>query len=97
MDSWHIISGMKVIILLSVAPMFALCLIGLIVSLIQSMTQIQEQTIAHLLRLATLGVIIFFFGEAAKNIMVNYSEEVLSEMSEVKVKFSASDIITKHR
>jgi type III secretory pathway component EscS len=77
MDIDLLIHGVKVISLLSLFPIVVIACVSFTWSLIQSTTQIQEQTIGHLLRLGVFGILLFFFGQFSVNILVDFTQESL--------------------
>lgn len=75
MDTYLILNGVKIIAILSLLPMVVIACVSFTWSLIQSTTQIQEQTIGHLLRLGVFGLLLFFFGHLGVNILVDFTHE----------------------
>jgi type III secretory pathway component EscS len=75
MDTDHIVNGIKIMAIISLLPIIVIAFVSLTWSLIQSTTQIQEQTIGHLLRLGVFGCLLFFFGDFAVNILVEFTQE----------------------
>ena len=49
-------------VLLSAVPLVASMLVGAVVSVLQAATQIQEQTLSFVPKLATVSVVIYFAG-----------------------------------
>ncbi len=54
-------------------PLVAMLVIGLIVSLIQALTQVQEPTLAFLPKLAVLGAILLVFGPSMLEMLRGYA------------------------
>lgn len=75
MDTDLILNGLKVVVILSLLPTLAIACISFTWSLIQSTTQIQEQTIGHLLRLGVFCLLLFFFGQFSANLLVEFTQE----------------------
>jgi type III secretory pathway component EscS len=75
MDIYLILNGVKVVAVLSLLPLGIIASASFTWSLIQSTTQIQEQTIGHLLRLGVFGLLLFFFGQLSANILLDFTEE----------------------
>ena len=75
MDSYWIMNGIKVVVALSLLPIAAIACVSFLWSLIQSTTQIQEQTIGHLLRLGIFGLLLYFFGDVSANTLIDFTQE----------------------
>jgi flagellar biosynthetic protein FliQ len=54
--------GLMLVLLLSAGPMLASMLVGLVVSIVQATTQIQEQTLSYVPKLAAVFVTIGLLG-----------------------------------
>jgi flagellar biosynthetic protein FliQ len=61
-------------------PLGAMLAIGLIVSLIQALTQIQESTLAFLPKLIVLGVVLMLLGPAMVGAMRGYAASLFDRM-----------------
>lgn len=57
--------AVSVMLVLSLVPLAAIALAGGVVSLVQAMLQVQEQSILHLVRVGVLAAAIFLGGGAA--------------------------------
>lgn len=69
-------------ILLVAGPIMLLALvIGLIVSIFQATTQIQEQTLAFVPKIVGVFLGIIFFGSWMLNQLVKYTTEILSDLT----------------
>jgi type III secretory pathway component EscS len=77
MDTYLLIDGAKIVAITSLAPLCVIGIVSLIWSVFQSTTQIQEQTIGYLLKIIIFGVILFFFGGLAWNMLVEFTEDSL--------------------
>lgn len=53
-------------------PLLAMLVIGLVVSVLQAITQIQEASLAFLPKLAVLGVMILFLGAGMAHALTRY-------------------------
>jgi len=53
------------VLMFSVIPMVAIAFSAGIVSLVQAVTQVQEQSMVHLVRIVTLALLVRWFGEYA--------------------------------
>ena len=61
-------------------PLGAMLAIGLVVSLIQALTQIQESTLAFLPKLIVLGVVLMLLGPAMVGAMRGYAASLFDRM-----------------
>ena len=55
--------ALLIVILLSVVPMAAIAVGAGLVTVLQAITQVQEQSLTHLARLAVLTVVMIIFGQ----------------------------------
>ncbi|MBW7849362.1 MAG: type III secretion system export apparatus subunit SctS [Rhodospirillales bacterium] len=55
----HLARGLTLVLLLSLPPILVASLIGTLVSLLQALTQVQEQTLSFGFKLIAVGVTIF--------------------------------------
>lgn len=60
-----LLEAMEVMLILSSLPMLAIAISSALVSLLQAITQIQDSSITHLARLATLSGILLVAGDWA--------------------------------
>lgn len=69
-------------VMLVSAPMLGLGLIvGVIISIFQATTQIQEQTLAFIPKIIAVFVAVLLFGPWMLNLMVGYTRELWSNLS----------------
>lgn len=69
-------------ILLVAGPIMVLALVvGLIISIFQATTQIQEQTLAFVPKIVAVFIGIIFFGSWMLNQLVKYATEILSDLT----------------
>ena len=55
-------------------PLLAMLAIGLVVSVLQALTQIQEQTLAFLPKLAVMGLVLLLLGPGMAGALRSYAE-----------------------
>lgn len=55
-------------------PLLAMLAVGLLVSVIQALTQVQEATLAFLPKLAVLAVVLLLMGGAMTHSLVGYAQ-----------------------
>ncbi len=72
-----------IIALLSGVPLFFSSLLGLVISIVQAATQIQEQAIIYFVKFFTLMAVIVLFGGWGGEQVVAYTREVLTGLSEL--------------
>lgn len=69
-------------VMLVSAPMLGLGLVvGVIISIFQATTQIQEQTLAFIPKIIAVFVAVLIFGPWMLNLMVEYTRELLGNVS----------------
>jgi flagellar biosynthetic protein FliQ len=61
-------------------PLAAMLAIGLIVSILQALTQIQEATLAFLPKLAVMGVVLLLLGPAMVGSMRGYAADLFDRI-----------------
>ncbi len=69
--------GLLLVVILSAAPMLASMIVGLIVSVLQATTQIQEQTLSFVPKLIAVFLTIAFLGPWMLNQAVRFSVTIL--------------------
>jgi flagellar biosynthetic protein FliQ len=68
-------------VMLISAPMLGLGLIvGILVSIFQAITQIQEQTLSFIPKIIAVFVAILVFGPWMLNLMIDYTKDLLMQM-----------------
>lgn len=55
--------GLWLIIILSAPPLIIATVLGLLVSIVQALTQIQEQTVSYVVKLVAVGVVLALTGQ----------------------------------
>ena len=79
----HASNAMLLVLMLSMPPIIVAALVGLIVSLIQALTQIQEQTISFAFKLIAIVVTMFLtMGQLGEELFA-YGKISFSKISEV--------------
>ena len=79
----HASNAMLLVLMLSMPPIIVAALVGLIVSLIQALTQIQEQTISFAFKLIAIVVTMFLtMGQLGEELFA-YGQISFSKISEV--------------
>jgi flagellar biosynthesis protein FliQ len=61
-------------------PLLAMLAVGLVVSLIQALTQIQEATLAFLPKLLVMGLVLVLLGPGMANALRGYAERLFDRI-----------------
>ncbi|MFP7609867.1 EscS/YscS/HrcS family type III secretion system export apparatus protein [Serratia quinivorans] len=69
--------AMYLILILSAGPIAVATLVGLLVGLIQTVTQLQEQTLPFGVKLLTVSMCLFLLSGWYGDVLLGYSHEVL--------------------
>ena len=65
-------------------PLLAVCLlVGLLVSIMQAITQIQEQTLSSIPKIIAMATALFFLLPWILSVMTEYTRRVLSNLTDV--------------
>ncbi len=73
-----------VMVMLVSAPMLGLgLLVGILVSIFQAITQIQEQTLSFVPKIVAVFVAVLLFGPWMLSLMVGYTRELLMNMPQM--------------
>lgn len=75
----------KLILILSAPMLISALLIGLIISIFQATTQIQEQTLAFVPKIIVIFIVIMLTGSWVLNSLIEYTNLVLDVISEITV------------
>jgi len=76
-----IMEGLAVTTILAGIPLCASLLVGLLLSVLQAATQIQEQTLTFVPKLAAVALILWLLGAWMTNEMVDFSTSLLNQMA----------------
>lgn len=74
--------GLYLILILSAPPVLAAMLVGLVVSLLQATTQIQEQTLTFVPKLVAVVMTLIFFGPLGMEYMRAFMTSLLTQFPE---------------
>ncbi len=73
-----------IMVMLVSAPMLGLgLLVGILVSIFQAITQIQEQTLSFVPKIMAVFVAVLLFGPWMLNLMVDYTREVFIHLPQM--------------
>ncbi|MGC2778998.1 MAG: type III secretion system export apparatus subunit SctS [Bradyrhizobium sp.] len=73
----HFVSTLIVVMTFSLPPLIVAMVVGLIVSVLQAATQIQDQTLPQSIKLMAVVATLATFGTALAAPLVRYTEQVL--------------------
>ncbi|MBX7149096.1 type III secretion system export apparatus subunit SctS [bacterium] len=69
--------SLYLVLLLSAPPVLAAMVVGLLVSLVQATTQIQEQTLTFVPKMATVIVVLALLGPLGMAYMISFTKTLL--------------------
>ncbi|MEZ4755103.1 MAG: flagellar biosynthetic protein FliQ [Bdellovibrionota bacterium] len=75
--------GLFIVLIVSAVPLLAASCGGLLISVIQAATQIQEQTVTYFIKFIILSVVIAFGWDWFSNTMVALMQDLLTSISMV--------------
>jgi flagellar biosynthetic protein FliQ len=64
-------------------PLLVMLGVGLVVSIVQAVTQIQEATLAFLPKLAALALVLLLFGGVMAQLLVRYGESMFDQATAI--------------
>lgn len=70
--------ALYLVLMLSMPPILVASLVGIFISLIQAITQLQEQTLAFGIKLLAVVLTLFFMGGWLTGELLRYSEEIFN-------------------
>lgn len=73
--------SIKVILMISSPILLSVLFTGLIVSLLQTIIQINEQTLSFIPKVISLFFVLIFFGHWMLNVIINYMQYIFSNIS----------------
>jgi len=75
---FQITESMVLVLLLSMPPILVATIVGIIVSLLQALTQVQEQTLPFAIKLIAVAVTIAAMAGVLGGEMLNYTKQIFS-------------------
>jgi type III secretion protein S len=69
-------NALWLVLMISVPPIAVATVVGLVVAIIQAATQIQEQTLPHLLKLVSIIVTLMIMANFFGSTMINFSNQL---------------------
>ena len=70
--------ALYLVLMLSMPPIIVASLIGILLSLIQAITQLQEQTLTFGVKLLAVGLTLFLMGKWLSGEILQYSEDIFN-------------------
>ncbi|MEM9341898.1 MAG: type III secretion system export apparatus subunit SctS [Pseudomonadota bacterium] len=77
----HVETSLVLILQLSMPVVIVATAVGLLIGLFQALTQIQDQTLPHAVKLAAVAVTIIVLGAAMSQRLVAFTTEVFSRIA----------------
>ena len=74
------IKALYLVLILSAPPVLAAMTIGLIISLLQATTQVQEQTLTFVPKMVAVVLVIAFLSNKGITMVVNFTKGILEQM-----------------
>ncbi len=73
-------ASMKVALLIAAPTLIAALLVGLIISVLQAATQIQEMTLTFVPKIIAVAVVVLIFGPWMLRILVSFTVQLISSI-----------------
>ena len=77
----YIRKGFLIVAIISGIPLVLSSLMALIVSVAQTVTQIQDSSITYLVKFVTVSSVIFFFSDWLSQQMIDFFQELLASIA----------------
>lgn len=74
------IKALYLVLLLSAPPVLAAMIVGLIISLLQATTQVQEQTLTFVPKMVTVILVIAWLSNSGISKLINFTLGILEQM-----------------
>lgn len=75
--------GILLVLMLSLPPIIVATLVGLLVSIFQALTQIQEQTLSFAVKLIAIVVALVFVIPWAGSQMMEFTDQILTHFADI--------------
>lgn len=75
------VEALKIILVLSMPTLLVALVVGLVISVIQATTQIQEQTLAFIPKMVSIYLFLILFGGFLMDRLMIYSTQIFSDFS----------------
>ena len=74
----YAVKALYLVMILSLPPIIVASVVGIVLSLIQAITQLQEQTLAFGVMLLAVGLTLFLMGKWLSGEILRYSEDIFN-------------------
>ena len=74
----YAVKALYLVMILSLPPIIVASVVGIVLSLIQAITQLQEQTLAFGVKLLAVGLPLFLMGKWLSGEILRYSEDIFN-------------------
>ena len=74
----YAVKALYLVMILSLPPIIVASVVGIVLSLIQAITQLQEQTLAFGVTLLAVGLTLFLMGKWLSGEILRYSEDIFN-------------------
>ena len=74
----YAVKALYLVMILSLPPIIVASVVGIVLSLIQAITQLQEQTLAFGVKLLAVGLTLVLMGKWLSGEIVRYSEDIFN-------------------
>ena len=75
--------GLYLVLYLSAAPVLAALIVGLLISIMQATTQVQEQTLTFVPKLVIIVLILMLFGPAGMRLLMDFTKVLFESIAKV--------------
>ncbi|MEM6914502.1 MAG: type III secretion system export apparatus subunit SctS [Pseudomonadota bacterium] len=80
---YQITEAMVLVLLLSMPPIIVASVVGIVVSLLQALTQVQEQTLPFALKLIAVAITLAAMASLLGGELLNYTQGLFSEFPRI--------------
>ena len=74
----YAVTALYIVMILSLPPIVVASVVGIVVSLVQAITQLQEQTLSFGIKLLAVGVTLFLMGKWIGGEILRYSMDIFT-------------------
>ncbi len=74
----YAVKALYIVMILSLPPIVVASVVGIVVSLVQAITQLQEQTLSFGIKLLAVGVTLFLMGKWIGGEILRYSMDIFT-------------------
>ena len=74
----YTVKVLYIVMMLSLPPIVVASVVGIVISLVQAITQLQEQTLSFGIKLVAVGITIFLMGKWIGSELLQYSMDIFN-------------------